>query len=352
MSRGVKTNGLALALLLGCAILAPLPTSAQSGPLAPLMTVGPWIAFCDNTGGCGVSNIAANPGSGAANADIPGICLWQGTPEADEAILSLRLDETDGREGEGIVIEPVRGPSETRIGAAVVARWDGEERYVIQGAALDPLVANLRRADALLIRDREDSPVLSRVPLTRLDAALRVAQSYRKPYQPVPKVALRPFERIPLDDLGAAMPLLHEHCGRDQRRGLLVDGFRLGADLRLWSISCRRAGFYNAVTLAMMVRGDGMATPLVLSSIVDHEGVGPDFSNLALHPDQGVIEDFRKLGGAGDCGIRRRWGWTGTHFELLTEDYMPRCFGARSSQWLRMHRVNEAGAGGTARPPC
>ncbi len=351
-SQGAKAASLAVALLLGCAILAPVPTSAQGGPPARLMTIGPWIAFCDNTGGCGVSNIAAHPGSGAARDDIPGVCLWTGAPEADEASLSLWFGGTAGRDGESLVVEPVRGRSAAPVGGAVVARPDGADRYVIRGQALDPLVQDLRAADTVLIREREGGPVLARVMVAQLDRALRVAQSFGTPYRPVPTVTVHPIERIPQGDWNVATPLLHEHCGDDQSRGVLSDRFRLDADRQLWSISCRRAGFYNLVWLVMIVGQDGVPTPLDLPSVVDHEGVGPDISNLAIHPDQGVIEDFRKWGGAGDCGIRRRWGWTGTHFALLTEDYMPRCFGAPSSQWLRMHRVNEAGAHGTARPPC
>jgi hypothetical protein len=350
--QGPKAKGMAVALSLGCAILAPLPSSAQAGPPAPLMTIGPWIAFCDNTGGCGASNIAAHPGSGTARDDIPGVCLWKGTLEADEASLSLRLDGAASRDGEAVVVEPVSGRWAAPVGPAVVAGRDGAQRYVIRGAALDPLVANLRAADAWLVRERQDEPVMARVLVAQLDRALRAAQSLGQSFRPTPTIVTHPFERVPLGDLKAAALLLHEHCGNDQSRGVLADTFRLGADLQLWSISCRRAGFFNAISLVMTVGRDGIPAPLVLPSVIDHEGAGPDVSNLTIHPDQGVIEDFRKFGGTGDCGIRRRWGWTGTRFELLTEDYMPRCFGAHSSQWLRMHRVNEPGAPGAARPPC
>ncbi len=196
-SQGAKAASLAVALLLGCAILAPVPTSAQGGPPARLMTIGPWIAFCDNTGGCGVSNIAAHPGSGAARDDIPGVCLWTGAPEADEASLSLWFGGTAGRDGESLVVEPVRGRSAAPVGGAVVAHPDGADRYVIRGKALDPLVQDLRAADTVLIREREGGPVLARVMVAQLDRALRAAQSFGTPYRPVPTVTVHPIERIP-----------------------------------------------------------------------------------------------------------------------------------------------------------
>jgi Protein of unknown function (DUF1176) len=283
---------------------------------------------------------------------IPSICLWEGAAGAQERSLTLRLDGTTGKEGESLFIEPVRGASETSTGPATLAQGDGAERYTVRGSTLDTLIAAMHTADAALIRERQDGPVVARASLARLALALHAMLSYTKPYQPTPTLRPQPFERISIGDLHAAEPLLREHCGDAPQRALLADGFRLSPELQLWSISCRRAGLYNMISLAITVGVHGAIRPLVLSSIVDYEGVGPDFSNLAIHPAEGVIEDLNKSSGAGDCGKRRRWGWTGMRFELLTEDYMPRCFGAGSSQWLRVHRVNEPRAADKAKPPC
>jgi hypothetical protein len=343
---------LAALLVLGCALLAPGPAAARNGTQAPLLTLEPWIIFCDNTGGCGLSNIAAHPGSSLGKESIPDLCLWQGPVQGQDAFLSLRLDDGSGSLGESIIIQPVSGASESPAGPATVAQGDGTDRYLVRGAALSPLLAAMAKADAALIREREDGAVMARVSLTRLARALHAADSYRKPEQPRPTHRLRPIEPMAPGDVAAARPLLHEHCSNALPGERPAQAFRLGADLQLWSMFCRHDGFYNMMSLALTVGADGTATPLDLPSVVDHDGVGPDISNLAIHPAEGIIEDFRKRAGAGDCGIRRRWGWTGARFELLTEDYMPYCFGARSSRWLRLHRADETGLARPGKSPC
>lgn len=347
--------GPCLGLALGT--LGAAPALAKKGPPPLWSQQGHWTAFCDNSGGCGVANVSTHREKYARNSDAnaPWICLWLGAADAKAASLSLRLDPVPqgaaGPERSAFLLQPVASPAQEATGTGGIVEWDGDERYILREPDLQTLIDSLRHADLALVRELNGGPVISQIPLEGLRTALRFAQAWQSAARPLPKPIIKPFIRAGASDMKRASLLLKEHCGHDPRRELLADAYHLAPDRQLWTISCRRT-IYNAMTIAMTTTAKGRPVPLDLPSIVDHEGVGPDLSNLAVHAAFGVIEDYHKIRGTGDCGIRRRWGWTGSRFDLVSEEFMPSCFGAAHSQWLRMYATQPADPATPARPPC
>lgn len=348
-----------------CAMLAMMGAtpvlSRNVGHPARLIELGSWTAFCDNSGGCGVANLSSRRGAFAANPDAasPWTCLWLGAADRPDMELSVQIDEGRGHgQGPGvepvrreILLEPARGDSEDPVGAHLVARLGDDGRYQIDARSLPALITDLQSADVMLVRESAVGPVLGRVSLDGLRQALAFAQGSRTNARPLPNFAPRPFTRLERGDTKRATALHRQHCNDELGGGPRVEMFRLSPDRQLWTMPCRPSGS-NQKVLAMTGAGNGRLSTLVLSSIVDHDGIGPDFSNLLVQPELGTIEDYHKTRGTGDCGIRRRWAWNGGRFVLVSEVFMPVCFGAGHSQWLRVHMSGPHSAAGVRRSAC
>lgn len=349
--------GITHACLLLAALEASPALARNSGSPAPVIQLGSWTAFCDNSGGCGVANVSTRRAT-HAESESPWVCLWLGASDTHEASLSLLLENGLGQresaprqEVRMVVVQPVQGTSEKSAGAAVTATKGTGIRYWIDKEGVRELLGNLHNADAALVRETRDGPVLGRISLDGFRQAVRFATMHQSAARKTPQIAPEPFVLIDHDKAPRSLELHRQHCGGERRRDLSVSIYRLKAGQELWTTSCRQSG-YNTKSLAMMADKRGNVVPLVLKSVIDHDGVGPDLSNLAVHPERGLIEDYRKTRGAGDCGIRRRWAWTGQRFVLASEEFMPECFGASHSQWLRMHSTAQKSAAQPTRLPC
>lgn len=329
----------------------------NSGRPAQLSESGGWTAFCDNSGGCGVANVSTRREAFAARSDAeaPWACLWLGAADMREARLSIKIDPGTGNDAAArrpsIILQAAGGAAETDVGSPAVARLDRDGRYIIGPDRLPGLVAAWRQADVVLVREADAGPVLGRMPLDGLRSSLNYAQGGQTAARTLPRISPRPFGGGKPGDPRRTAALQRVHCADEPAAGKRVETFRLGRSLHLWTVDCRRYG-YNALSLAMTGTHAGKLSPLVLKSIVDHDGVGPDLSNLAVHAGSGIIEDYHKTRGAGDCGKRRRWAWNGGRFVLISEEVMPRCFGANHSQWLRLHASHLVDDPQPARPPC
>lgn len=349
------------------AVLGTMPSAARNGPPPKLFQRGEWTAFCDNSGGCGLANAAHRPSlreravrTGSASTASSGtasswVCLWLGSTSGVDASLSLLPEDEPapitGTHRRELFIQPVKGLSEEPVGRAMVARHDGLERYTRGAENLPSLTEALRTADVALLRETTDGPVVARIPLDGFLATLGYAQAFRTDRRPLPVVTPKPFRHAGQGTAAETEQLRREHCSEGHHRAPPIARYALAPGRQLLVMHCRLSG-YNGLALALTAGRDRKARPLILTSVVDHEGVGPDFSNLLVQPELGLIEEYHKTRGAGDCGKRRRWAWNGRRFELHSEEIMPACFGAGHFQWLRMHASAPPTPNGQQRPPC
>lgn len=340
------------------ASIGSLQVQAQAGPAPLILERGSWTAFCDNSGACGMANMSTRRGSYAvpAEGELPWVCFWLGASDTFDASFSILF--RDGTQGSGnampreLVVQPVLGRSEYQLGVPVTARLSGDGRYRVHSSNSESLAADLGQADAALLREPAGGPVFARISLDGFAVASRYAHAMRTATRPLPEITPTPFSRLGTVDPQRSRDLHRRHCGNDLQSPRRVEAFRLSADRQLWTLNCRMSGLYNLKVLALIAGPRGAPSELVLQSVVDYEGVGPDFDNLIVKPELGLIEDYRKTRGIGDCGIRRSWAFTGEAFRLVSEEFMPHCFHAGHAQWLRMHSSVRPGIAMAPRSPC
>jgi hypothetical protein len=58
-----------------------------------------------------------------------------------------------------------------------------------------------------------------------------------------------------------------------------------------------------------------------------HDGGDSQLVNVAFDPKTGVLSEYNKWRGLGDCGSSTNWVWTGKQFAAVTHDTMPECRG-------------------------
>ncbi|MCX7373301.1 MAG: DUF1176 domain-containing protein [Alphaproteobacteria bacterium] len=278
--------------------------SAQHGRFsAPLASLGSWTAFCDEDGGCGLANASMRREPRASDPDGANawVCVWLGPLGDADAVLSIRLETPAPAAAgpEAIVIESDAGPLGT-------AQRMEDGRHEITGAAAAEIAQQLREGRELLLREADGGPVRERLSLRGFREGLAYALGKR----------------------AAPAPQHHALC------------------------RCLPAQGACAPCRCHIETSAGSVRPRQLASIVDHDTVGPGFTNLVVDPSRGRIEDLFKIRGGNDCGTRRAWVWNGGRFVLASEHTMPDCFGARHGQWLRMSATPVRGEPRPGRRPC
>ncbi|MDP2800714.1 MAG: DUF1176 domain-containing protein [Phreatobacter sp.] len=347
IGRGARRAALALGLAM--ASVVSFPALAQSsGHPPPLMSFGSWTAFCDNTGGCGLANVSMRREPGASDPDQTQawVCAWLGAEGDADARLSIIL-EPPGRTPAAppaIILEV--GPS--LLGTA---RTGDDDRHEITGADVPHVARRLGAESRLDLREPDGGPVLGRVSLAGFRRALGYAELRRAVAPPVHEIVPRSFQPVERRAPASLAALHSTWCSGAPWEPASARSYRLFDGSYLWTAGCRRSA-YNPLTLVAIEAGDGSTRELQLPSVVDDDMVGPGFTNLALDPARGRLEDLFKTRGANDCGTRRAWVWDGVRFSLVSEHTMPNCFGAGHGQWLRVSVTPVRGEPPSSRRPC
>ena len=323
--------------------------SAQHGGFsAPLASLGSWTAFCDEDGGCGLANASMRREPRASDPDGANawVCVWLGPLGDADAVLSIQLETPAPAAAgpEAIVIESDAGPLGT-------AQRMEDGRHEITGAAAAEIAQQLREGRELLLREAGGGPVRERLSLRGFREGLAYALGKRAAPAPQVEIMPQPFQpvtrRVP-----QGLPELHRQwCSAWPWEPDSARAYRLHDGSFLWTAVCARSA-HNPVTLVAIETRAGSVRPRQLASIVDHDTVGPGFTNLVVDPSRGRIEDLFKIRGGNDCGTRRAWVWNGGRFVLASEHTMPDCFGARHGQWLRMSATPVRGEPRPGRRPC
>lgn len=330
------------------ALVLAFAQAASAQPPAPLAQLGSWTAFCDEEGGCGLANASMRREPRASDPDGANawVCVWLGPLGDADAVLSIQLETpapaTPGPET--IVIESDAGP------LGIAQRMD-DGRHEITGAAVAEIAEQLRDGRVLVLRDAEGGPVRERLSLWGFREGLAYALGKRTAPAPRREIMPQPFQPVTRRVPAGLLQLHREWCNTWPWEADSVQAYRLHDGSFLWTAMCARSAF-NPVTLVATETRAGSVRPRQLASIVDHDTVGPGFTNLVVDPSRGRIEDLFKSRGANDCGTRRAWVWNGGRFVLASEHTMPNCFGAVHGQWLRMSATPVRGEPRPGRRPC
>ena len=344
-----RRAGLALGVSLAAACGATTGAIARnSGQPPPLFEAGGWTGFCDNQGGCGLANTSTWR-EARANARGPArawMCVWLGPTGDTDAIVSVKLDEAleDRVARPAIVVESDDGRRAT-------LRAAGDGRHELLGPDAVALALSLGASAEIALREPEGGPVLDRLSLDGYPRAMRAIEAKRTDARPPREIVPRGFARVERAVPRGLAALHREWCDATPWEPRSARAYRLFDGTHLWTASCARSA-YNPVTLVGIEAGDGSVGALQLPSVVDHDMVGPGFTNLALDPARGRLDDLFKRRGANDCGTRRAWVWNGGRFALVSEHTMGHCHGASHDQWQRMSVTPVRGEPPPGRRPC
>lgn len=103
----------------------------------------------------------------------------------------------------------------------------------------------------------------------------------------------------------------------------------LDAKHYLVGIACF-SGAYNQMTDMFVVTKDSAASakPQTTRAKLEFHGKGDSqLVNAAFDPVTGMLSDYNKSRGLGDCGSSTEWVWTGKQFAAVSYDDMPECRG-------------------------
>jgi len=103
----------------------------------------------------------------------------------------------------------------------------------------------------------------------------------------------------------------------------------LDAKHYLVGIACF-SGAYNQMTDLFVVTKDSAASAkprTTRAKLAFHDSGDSQLVNVAFDPKTGVLSEYNKWRGLGDCGSSTNWVWTGKQFAAVTHDTMPECRG-------------------------
>lgn len=129
----------------------------------------------------------------------------------------------------------------------------------------------------------------------------------------------------------------HHRCPHPQD----VRQFMLHGDVRLFSAGCGKDPEDRRRHLFEWRDKSRPAQPLDLPE----PRFGPVRAGLdglaepAFMLDLGMIAAVRFFGPGRDCGLRLTWGWTGSAWQLLERNEMPRCAGLAAEDWIVTYRA-------------
>jgi hypothetical protein len=332
-----------------------------------------WHAACDNVRNCSAYGFPADELSSAW------IRIERGGAPAATARITIAADVAENTR----VSLTFDDPALPGLPAGEVALDKGDGSFdrlaIADPAAVDTLIASLRKAKALAVRridppggDKSD-PQTSHISLSGAVAALlwideqqqrlgtatafirrgdRPASSMAPP-PPAPAVrAARPPAggaapaALPPKDLKALTSMARKLCDDDERTER-EDAFHLAPDATLHSFSCPgMSGAYNHASVFLIVP-DGRpqaATPVKFAYPAAVAGTSKAAEVLAINagfdPGTLTISTFNKGRGLGDCGQSEEWAFDGKAFQLVLLRSMPHCKGVESDDWPVHYRAD------------
>jgi Protein of unknown function (DUF1176) len=381
LNEGVVVVGLSKIHALGRGVLAAaiLPmmvglVQADTGHYAQFQT---WVVGCDNVRTCkaigfqgeeGNALIVDRTGDGAAR---PVFRLRMVKPEAVKTPVGKSLEFV--ADGVSIGLMDVGQSFETNSDQD---HWNGD----VVGAAVEAgLLKALRTARELVVRQPNGEPIV-KLPLEGASAALLMMDDLQhrigtqgalvrpgsQPDSAVPPPPPLPLGPVtpPIDKHPAASAVppaaVQRLYDEDRRKDVCDKGLaktsrervtaRLGPKLVLYTLPCWMGAYQGTDAYYFYHEGGpGRAERAALPHPVfgkianDEEPAQPTHvvGDEGFDPATGIISEYNKGRGLGDCGSMTHWQWDGSRFLLTGFTTMPICRGLGMDDWFDIARSRE-----------
>jgi hypothetical protein len=363
----------AIAGIVRLLLLLPACAAAFAGAsAAEFKDFKDWYVGCDNLRNCSAYGFQADdPSSAYMVVDRPGA-------PADAVRITIAADVSEKAK----VVLAFDDASLPGLPAGPVAFENGGDlvfgRVVIDDpAAVETLVASMRKAQALVVRridppGEKSDPETSRISLSGAVAALLWIDEQQQRLGTVtalirrgdkPAAAIPPQPRTPAVHAAKPPPAGAEQkplppaevrsltakakalCGGGERTAL-GDASRLARDAALYGFSCPDAsGAYNFASVYLVVP-DGKPQAARAVKFVYPAGMAARFDeamaiNAGFDTETMTLSTFNKGRGIGDCGTAEDWVWDGQSFQLVRLRSMPHCKGVTDDAWPVHYRAEQ-----------
>lgn len=220
------------------------------------------------------------------------------------------------------------------VQAAELVRGTGEPAATV---SLSGLVAALRHMDAVQGRTGTVTALIDRgpVPAARVPAAAPLPRVTPVPFRP------RPAGAVPRT-VRRAITETCDQGSRPPEGERPVEAHDLGLGRTLWTVWCD-AGAYNSTHMVVVTDARGTVTGLVPGLVPGLAGLQDRTAalwiNLSIDPQRGLISQFAKGRGLGDCGQSDGMAWTGEAFVPVRSTLMDTCRGVMPERWPVLYRA-------------
>jgi hypothetical protein len=321
-------------------LLAMLALQAAVEP-GSLRTFQDWIVGCDNGRACHAVALATFDGD---NDGTLTMSLRRGAAGDAEPVLSIeaRADlcgaslAADGRRLRARIIE---GPTCTIVHPAdvpeLIAALRGAQWLQAVGAEGAPAgTISLRGAAAAMLYIDEAQG--------RLDTETALVRRGPRSADTVPQPRALPVVRAAPIYMGSSIALDDDRVAAIRRRtGCTIDEvggpdefslYPLEPGKTLMLLACG-TGAYNLSSIPLIVQersGRIVADAAAFDSVAgfDDEDAPPALVNAEWDGSNGILSEFPRGRGLGDCGSRSHYAWDGARFRLVLREEMGECRGA------------------------
>lgn len=169
------------------------------------------------------------------------------------------------------------------------------------------------------------------------------------PASSVPKAPVRETVRIVrgVDEPSTEMPdhaemqrIRNEQCaGPHDPNETNIQRFRLQNGQALWSIICAITPHNPTALWLVETKPDKFELFKIPRPEQGRDAELPILPHSWFDPASGQLTAYYSGEEVGSCGWKRRWGWTGTAFEMIDAIEMPACLGIPMHQWLQTYRA-------------
>lgn len=332
-------------LLAGIVTICASGGACAGGP-GPLAAFRDWVVGCDNLGSCTAIGLEADQGSGAYV-----IVRRDAGPAADPrvAVSAYAQDRggiptltptIDGAGGQKAWSYPARQtgdfatadvPDGDRAGF-LEALAEGDTLEVSTGQDDAELVSLSGATAAFIFLDDRQGRVGTVTALVHPGTAPAPSVPPAPTLPLTPRLPMRSLDPPPAVPAGLLAQATDPSCN-----GIDAVAIDLGGGTILWGV-CQIAGAYNVVYRFTLATASGLRPARFESPGTASEGTASLTS-----PD--LTGDGRLLGGldlgrgAGDCGVRSDWAWTGEAFVLAGYSRMDACAGVPIDDWPVLYRT-------------
>lgn len=337
-------------LLLPLALVsaAPAIADASAPKLGEFKTFKDWAVACNNVRTC--TALALLPEDGE-NAPALWATLHFSRSGKPNALPELSLIWTDAELPEKAIGKPIllrMGKDNLSIGK-LTPQQQKTGNIRIPAASATKLLAGLPKAETLEVTLAGQTQPIS---LNGLNATLlyideqqqrlgtnsallrkgNKSMTAQPPALPAIPAVLPPSTALPvptgLPEMVRRLAPAAQECETEQEA--LTD-FAVALDTKhyLVGLACGMGAYNTNTRLFIVPKPRNRQTETTIQPAVLEQQTGNDITNLDFNAKTGILSEYNKARGLGDCGVYSEWVWDGKQFLLLKRDVMESCMGIR-----------------------